>query len=191
MKLLVSILLFLTLATNQLIAEAENPAHNELRALKAELEGAIAKRDMNSLLERLHPNIVVTWYNAEVSRRREGVKEYINRMLFAKNPIVTNFSSKLDVDELTIFYDNTGIAFGKSIDNIELAEGITIDSTNRWTATLYKQDGKWLVTSVHFSTNLFDNPLLNTYKDKMYLFIAVSLVVGLALGYVIRSFKKS
>ena len=110
MKLFASILLSLTLFSHHILAETEDPAHNELRALKAELENSIAKKDMNSLLESLHPNVVVTWYNAEVSRGRAGVKKYIDRMLFSKNPIVTNFSTKLDVDELGFPKGNSSVA---------------------------------------------------------------------------------
>ncbi|MCB1180211.1 MAG: nuclear transport factor 2 family protein [Leptospiraceae bacterium] len=188
MKFLISILFILFLMPNSLFSE--DPTHNELRELKSGLEKAFQEKKLDSLLDLLHPNIVITWHNAEVSRRREGVKKYIDRMIFAENPVVKKFDTKLDVDELTILYDNTGIAFGTSTDKLELTEGTEINSTNRWTATVYKEDGKWQITSVHLSSNLFDNPLLDLYKNKLYLFAIISLLLGIAIGYGIRSFKK-
>ena len=47
---------------------AEDPAHAELRALRDALVDAVNKKDVDALLRHLHPDVVVTWLNAEVSR---------------------------------------------------------------------------------------------------------------------------
>ena len=78
---------------------AEDPAHAELRALRDELVDAVNQRDLPRLLRHLHPDVVVTWQNAEVSRHPDGVRAYLTRMLEGPNSIVQSFSTTVNVDE--------------------------------------------------------------------------------------------
>lgn len=167
---------------------AEDPAHTELRQLKNEFEEVMKKRDIEGLLNLLHPNIVITWHNTEVSRGREGVKKFITRMIFSDSPVVKEFQTDLEVDELTILYGNTGIAFGNSNDNLVLTEGLEIKSKNRWTATLVKEKNRWLVTSAHLSSNLFDNPPLRAAKSSVVFIGVFTLVIGIIIGFGIGKF---
>ena len=73
-------------ATKQVAAAAEDknkedPAHEELRALRKGLVEAIQKNDVDDLLTYLDPDVVVTWQNGEVSRKPDGVKAYYDRMM--------------------------------------------------------------------------------------------------------------
>ena len=170
----------------------EDPAHNELRALRDGLLDAIQKGDIERELTYLHPNVVVTWQNAEVSRGRDGVRAYLNRMLNGPSKIVSDYKLDLNVDELTILYGgDTGISFGGSKEHIGLATGTNIDYPARWSATLVKEDGKWLVASLHASTNLFENPFLATTKRLMYIGCAVALVVGMLVGWLVGRRRKA
>jgi len=170
----------------------EDPAHNELRALRDGLLDAIKKGDVERELSYLHPNVVVTWQNAEVSRGRDGVRAYLNRMLNGPSKIVSDYKLDLNVDELTILYGgDTGISFGGSKEHIGLATGTNIDYPARWSATLVKEDGKWLVASLHASTNLFENPFLATTKRLMYIGCAVALVVGVLIGWLVGRRRKA
>src|SRR5437764_674206 len=63
----------------------EDPAHKELRALKEQLIEAFNKKDMDALLKHVHPNAVVTWQNAEVSRGHDGIRAYYKKMLEGPN----------------------------------------------------------------------------------------------------------
>ena len=98
--------------------------HEELRALRDGLIKATNDSNIDALLGYLHPNVVVTWQNAEVSRGREGVRAYLTRMTSGANRIVNRFQTNPGVDELTILYGgDTGIAFGSSNDHFELVSG--------------------------------------------------------------------
>ena len=170
----------------------EDPAHNELRALRDGLLDAIKKGDVERELTYLHPNVVVTWQNAEVSRGHDGVRAYLNRMLNGPSKIVSDYKFDVSVDELTILYGgDTGISFGKSQEHIGLATGTNIDYPARWSATLVKEDGKWLVASLHASSNLFENPFLATTKRLMYIGCAVALVAGLLIGWLVGRRRKA
>jgi hypothetical protein len=56
-------LLFAFFGTGTLLRAAEDPAHNELRALRTQVIEAITKGDFDSVVRHVHPNVVVTWQN--------------------------------------------------------------------------------------------------------------------------------
>ena len=158
--------------------------HDALRALRARLVTAMNKNDIDGILAELHPNVIVTWQNAEVSRGPGGVRAYLERMTKGPNPIVRGYHADINVDDLTTLYgDNTGIAFGSSVERFDLAGGQSFTLRGRWSATMVRENGRWLLANVHASSNLFDNPLLNAAKKTLYLGIAVGVVVALLIGW--------
>jgi ketosteroid isomerase-like protein len=168
----------------------EDPAHAELRVLRDNLVDAVNKKDVEALLKQLHPDVVVTWQNAEVSRKPEGVRAYLARMLQGPDRIVDDFTTSVAVDELTILHGgDTGISFGTSTDHFKLRSGQSFDLRSRWSATVVRQDNRWVVASFHASVNLFDNPLLNGAKTLAIGSAAGALVVGLAIGFLIARFR--
>jgi ketosteroid isomerase-like protein len=164
-------------------AAREDPAHDELRALRDGLLDALNSGDIEKEISYLHPNVVVTWHDATVSRGRDGVRDYLNRMLTGPDRVVAKYGADVDVDELTILYGgDTGISFGSAVEHFEMKSGRKIDLPARWSATLVKEDGQWLIASLHCSDDLFDNPLLSAAKKLGYGAAGGGLLVGLVLG---------
>jgi ketosteroid isomerase-like protein len=170
-----------------LLAPAEeDPAHAELRTLRDGLLAAMNAGDIEGQLNFLHPNVVVTWHNAEVSRGRDGVRAYLNRQLHGDTKIVEKFGATAKVDELSIIYGgDTAIAFGSADEHFTMTSGLTLDLTGRWSATMVKEGGHWLIASLHTSDNIFDNPLLNKMKALVPWAGCVSLLVGGLVGWVV------
>jgi uncharacterized protein (TIGR02246 family) len=167
-------------------AATDEAAHNELRAFRDGLLDAMNKGDLERELAYFHPNAVVTWHNAEVSRGRDGVRAYLNRMLTGPDKIVESYKGDVNVDELTILYGgDTGLSFGSAVEHFKLADGKTLDLPARWSATLVKEDGKWLIANLHASDNLFDNPVLAMTKRMIYWVGGITLLAGLAAGFVL------
>jgi len=195
MKKLSSTLMFLSLAALPVSSQAppakDEAVHNELRALRDGLIDAMNKGDIERELAYMHPNVVVTWHNAEVSRGRDGVRAYLTRMLSGPNKVVSSYSATVDVDELTILYGgSTGISFGSATEHFKLNDGRALDLPARWSATLVKDGDKWLIASLHASDNLFDNPLLSIAKRTAYWAGGVALLVGLIAGFAIGRRRK-
>ena len=164
----------------------EDPAHNELRAVRDGLLAGMNAGDIDAQLAFLHPNVVVTWHNAEVSRGREGVKKYLDRMLHGLPKVVEKFGTDVQVDELSSLYGgDTAIAFGSAQEHFTLAGGKQFDFTGRWSATLVKDGGKWLVANLHTSDNIFDNPLLNAATKALWPVGGLALLVGVLGGWLI------
>jgi ketosteroid isomerase-like protein len=194
MEKLIAVLMYLSLAALPVSSQAppkDEAVHNELRALRDGLIDAMNKGDIDRELAYMHPNVVVTWHNAEVSRGRDGVRAYLTRMLSGPNKVVSSYSATVDVDELTILYGgNTGISFGNAFEHFKLHDGKMLDLPARWSATLVKDGDKWLIASLHASDNLFDNPLLAIAKRTAYWGCGVALVVGLIAGLAIGRRRK-
>lgn len=162
---------------------AEDPAHNALRALRDGLLDALNQGDIERELTYLHPNVVVTWHDATVSRGRDGVGAYLRRMLEGPEKKVARYGADVNVDELTILYGgDTGISFGSAVEHFEMTGGRTIDLPARWSATLVKDGGQWQIASLHCSDDLFDNPLLSAARKVAYGAGGVGLLVGLVAG---------
>ena len=148
------------------------------------MKDAINKGDVERELTYLHPNVVVTWHNAEVSRGRDGVRAYLNRILNGPNKLVARYTADVEADELTILYTGqTGISFGSATEHFKLANGSTLDLPSRWSATVVKDGDKWLIASLHASDNLFDNPLLSMAKRMTYMAGTGCLVIGVIAGF--------
>ena len=170
----------------------EDPAHNELRALRDGMLDAIKKADIERQLAYLHPNVVVTWQNAEVSRGRDGVRKYLDRMLTGPNRKVASYNVDLTVDELTILYGgDMGVSFGSSKEHIALTDGTRADFPGRWSATLVKEGDRWLVANLHASSNLFENPLLGAMQRWIYIAGGGGLVLGLIAGWLVMRRRRT
>lgn len=164
----------------------EDPAHNELRAMRDGFLAAMNRGDLDTQLTFLHPNVVVTWHNAEVSRGRDGVRAYLDRMLRGPEKRVEKFGAELNVDELSILYGgDTAIAFGSAQEHFTLTSGRAFDFTGRWSATMVREDGKWLVANLHTSDNLFDNPLLNQVRAALPWAGGGGLLAGALSGWLL------
>jgi hypothetical protein len=140
----------------------------------------------------MHPNVAITWQNAEVSRGRDGARAYYQRMLLDKNSVVESLTVNLTVDELAhIFGGSTAVAFGSLGDQYKLRDGMEFNLDSRWSATLVKEGGKWLIASAHGSANVFDNSVMRlALKKVMYWAGGGGLVVGLLVGVVGTLFLK-
>jgi uncharacterized protein (TIGR02246 family) len=164
-------------------AAGENPVHNELRALRDGLLAATNKGDVDAMLSFCHPNIRFTTPDGRLHRGHDGVRKYLDEMMKGPNAYVKSFKADVNVDELTLLYGgDTGIATGTSVDQFEVAGGNKFQLTDRWSATLVKENGKWLVADYHTATGVFDNPLLNLAKRSVYWAGGIGLVLGLAGG---------
>ena len=175
-------------AAGQKAGAAEDPAHNELRALRTEVIDAISKGDIDRVMGRVHTNVVITWQNNEVCRGHQGLREFFNRM---GRDTFKGYTVPPTPDELTILYGgDTGVSFGETVAQYKLL-GKDFELKSRWTATLVKEDGRWLLAGYHVSMNVLDNPLLNAAKGGLYWAAGGALAAGLILGLVLGKRRKA
>ncbi len=182
----------LTISACQLTPSAqpvvpEDPAHQELRALRTNVVDAITHGDFDRTLANVHTNVVVTWQNAEVCRGHDGLRTFFNRM---GKDAFKGYRVPPTPEELTILHGNTGISFGHTVAHYALF-GKDFDFTNRWTATLVKDNGRWQLGAYHVSNNILDNPLLNAAKGALYWGSGATLAIGLVVGFMAGRLSKN
>jgi len=177
MRTLVKLLLILlTLGT---ATAAEDPVHEELRVLRLSILDAINKGDIDGVIKHIHPDAVITWQNSEVCRGHQGLKDFFERM--GKDSF-KGYKVPPTPDELTIFHgENTGISFGETVAEYHLL-GKSYELKSRWTATVVKENGQWLLAAYHISMNVLDNPILTAAKNGLYLAAGVALIIGILIG---------
>jgi ketosteroid isomerase-like protein len=153
--------------------------HAELRALRDRAVDAVNKRDSDALMKELDQNIVFTAMNNEVVHGIAEAKSYYQRMMVGAGRIVDDMKMTIETDRLSDLYENNNVAIAAGSSNVhfKLATGTEFDVPLRWSATVRRADGKWLLVNLHFSANMFDNPLLATLQSSMKW-------VGLACGLV-------
>ncbi len=164
----------------------EDPAHDELRALRAGLVEALNSGDIEAQLRYVHPNVVVTWQNNEVNRGHDGIRAFMEDM---GTDAFQHYVVEPTPDELTILSgDDTGISFGRSVARYNVL-GKEFEFENRWTATLVKENDEWLIASYQVSLNALDNPILNAAKSALYWVGGIGLVVGVIVGMLVGKLR--
>ena len=158
--------------------------HAGLRQLKDTMEQALNKRDLDALVANVDENVVFTTMNGDVARGRQGIRDYFAKMMEGPDKIVDTITSDFEADDLSLFLgEDVAVAFGKSKDHYVLTDGRKLDIAGRWTATLVNKDGRWLVAAFHYSTNVFDNPVLATQRKYLMLGGGAAAVLLALIGW--------
>lgn len=171
-------------------ANADEATHQELRALKVALVDAFNKKDIDKLVEHLHPDVTATWQNGEVTKGPKGVRDYYNRMLVGEKSVVEKIEAAPEVTDIALLFGSphiTATAYGKLNDKYKLRDGTEFNMNSLFSATMVKKDGKWLIVNYHGSTNVFDNEVLKLYVTKSMWWTGgiaggVALILGLLVG---------
>lgn len=166
----------------------EAMTHQELTALRDEAVAALNEQDIDRLLTFVHPDVVFTAPypkpGQEVRRGRTGVKAYFDELFSGPNRRAESVTSEVKVDDTSLIYgEDTAIAWGSSRDTYKMLDGTTFVVPCRWSGTLVREDGKWLIAEFHVSVNMFNNPLLGpAMKYAAWTSGGIAAVAGLLIG---------
>jgi uncharacterized protein (TIGR02246 family) len=191
MKHLLSALLVFCLAAAVSAQEADAPTHNALRQLKTTMEKALNERDLDTIVANVDPHVVFTTMNGDVCRGPEEIRAYFDKMLRAPGHVVKDVKVSFEVDRLTTLYGgDTGIAEGSSKDHYELTDGATFDISGRWTCTMVRNGDRWVIAAIHYSANVFENPIVDRYRKAVMqsgLGAGVAaLIIGMVVGWMMK-----
>ena len=165
-------------------APDEAALHDELRQLRQSMVDALNRNDVEEMLKHLHRNVTFTAMNAEVCRGPEQVRAYFDRMMNGPGRVVESIRVDPQADALSDIYGGqVAVAYGNSRDEYRLTNGLTMQVNSRWTCSLVREGGRWLITSFQSSANIFDNPILGQMKAAIYKVGGVAAVLGLAIGW--------
>lgn len=158
--------------------------HDELRALRATMENAINQGDIETLLQNVEDEVVFTTMNSDVVVGKPAIRAYFDKMSVGPDRVVDKVTTKFIPDAKSILYGNDiAIAYGHTDDHYVLRNGTEFNVAARWSTTMRRSDGRWRVASFHYSTSMFDNPILAAQRKWLGgAAVAGSLVLG-AIGF--------
>lgn len=164
-------------------ADGGDAVRGELLALREAVIRAYEARDIEGVLAHVHPQVVATWQNGFRARGRDAVRKFFDDMMTGESRIVRDVKSRLDVDGAAIRHgDDAAVACGTLIDDFDLASGSRLHLESKWTATLVRLDGRWLIGSFHVSASIFENAVLAAVRSWATRLAVALGVVGLLVG---------
>ena len=138
-----------------------------LRDRLATIESALNDKAFEQVIPLLGEDSVLIFLNAEVARGVEQARAYFDKTLGSSNPILSDYTTKAVVAAPARFIGDIAIADGSTQDTFVFANGSDMVIDTKWTVTLQKQDDDWKILQLQFSSNLFDNPLVNSAKNNL------------------------
>ena len=170
----------------------EAAAHNALRALRDRLVAGVNAKDPDAILADIDDDILFTAMNNEVVHGKDEARAYYARMLVGSQRIVKDMSLTVAVDDLSILMADgeVALAAGSSVADFDMMVGDSFQVPLRWTATLRNTEGGWKVAAIHFSANMFDNPLMGGFRTFAYALAGGLGLLGLLLGWLIGRRRK-
>jgi ketosteroid isomerase-like protein len=166
-------------ATSLRAAETNRDAdHAALRQLRDKAAAAINNLDGKAVTACFAREFAFTTVTQSVLTNEAQVQDYFDRMFKAKDALLVGMKSEPSADILTRFIDeNTGICYGSTKDTYTLKSGEEVTMTNRWSATMVKENGEWKVAMAQVGTDFMHNPVL----DRAAAF-AKKLAIGTGAG---------
>jgi ketosteroid isomerase-like protein len=179
----------------------EDPAHQELRDLRAHMQAAMNSGDVEALLVGVTDDVVFSTMNGDVVRGKDAIRAYFSKMMVGPEAIVSSLSTNFEADDLTQLYGGSlgeppdaGVAFGHSQDSYVLKDGTRLEVQPRWTATMIREPDGWKIASFHYSVSIFDNPILHKMTRSIGVVggagVGFGLILGLLLGYLLGRRKR-
>jgi hypothetical protein len=132
----------------------------EIAALRNGILDAMNKGDLDKMMTYLHPDIVVTWANAEVSHGPAEVRAYYEKMMTGPNKRVESLSATPTIEGRKMYGPDALISYGTLGDKYKLTDGSDFVMNARFSSLLVKDNGRWLIKGFHSSGNIFDNPVM-------------------------------
>jgi ketosteroid isomerase-like protein len=184
-RLLLCLLLFVVATA----AQAQDDAvHDEIRAMRDRAIAAFEARDVEALFAELDDRILFTAMNNETVAGKEALTAYYARMMDGSAGLVSDLQVAFETDALaTLLAGNqAAVASGSVVAGFKMRAGLEFSVPLRWTATLSRDSGAWKIVALHFSANIFDNPIDSALRSYLWLMLAAAVAVGLVAGLLLR-----
>jgi len=109
-------------------------------------------------------------------------------MVGGEHAILRKYLTKAKLGAPAKFYGDIAVADGTTADEFFPWKRGVFKFDSNWSGTMAKIDGQWKLVSLHLSTNVFNNPLLDEYKQTLWYVGAGAFVAGLVVTFVVMRF---
>ncbi|WP_353931577.1 nuclear transport factor 2 family protein [Okeanomitos corallinicola TIOX110] len=140
-------------------------------------------RDFTKVQPYLHPDFTITTVDNQVFHKVPEFETYWNQQF---SNTIEDIKMKFKGDTLRTFLTpEIDVATGEAITTFSFKDGKSADMGVRWTAVLQKLPDKWVIQSLHFSSNLLDNPVLKAAQQVGKMIAIGAGIAGFMLGTLI------
>ena len=175
-------------------ADADPYAEDRQALLKVfrEIEAGINDQNVDRMVAQMHPQATVTWLNGVISRGHDEIKAYYHRMVKADNRYINKYITAAKVGASARFFGNgeVAVADGSMEDEFFPVARAPFKLSSRWTSTSAKIDGQWKVVSLHLSSNVFTNTLIEEATTAAYYTAAGGALGGLVVGWLVGRMRR-
>ena len=154
--------------------------------LVREVEAATNTADAGALKRRAADGVVMISKNGEIVVGHQALADYLDRMIGARASLKAMHSSVRLAGQPLALGERFAVAYGTSHDRYAFAVGPELAITTLWSAGLALEGTEWKVASIHFSFDLFDNPLLAAARRAVWWSAAAGLILGLGCGGILH-----
>ncbi|AUS99846.1 protein kinase [Nostoc sp. CENA543] len=182
-QLLCSILLVLGIwcLPQAALADNQQEINSILQTREIALE-AINNRDFSKVQPYLHPSFTITTVDNQVFHKVPEFEKYWNQQF---SSTIQNIKMNLTGDTVRTFLSpEIVVSSGEALATFAFKDGKAADMGMRWTAVLQKLQDKWTIQSLHFSSNLLNNPVLNAAQGLGRTIAIAAGVGGFLVGVV-------
>ena len=124
---------------------------------------ALNTRNFTKIDPYLHPQFIITTVDNQVFHTTSEFEKYWNQQF---SSTIENIKMQLQGETIRTFLSpEIDVAAGGAITTFSFKDGKSANMALRWTAVLQKLEDKWMIQSLHFSSNLLDNPVLNAARQ--------------------------
>ncbi|MBW4564002.1 MAG: nuclear transport factor 2 family protein [Mojavia pulchra JT2-VF2] len=143
---------------------------------------ALNTRDFSKIEPYLHPSFTITTVDNQVFHKVPEFEKYWNQQ-FSNS--IQDIKMALKGDPVRTFLSSeTVVSAGDAIATFSFKDGNVRTMAMRWTAVLQKLQDKWTIQSLHFSSNLLDNPVLNAAQQVRWIVAVAAGIGGFLLGVI-------
>ena len=168
------------------LAEDREADHNELRTMLRTATEAMNAGNFDALRPLFYDKFSITTVDQQLFTNLDDFKAYYEGLLRGGNARLKSIAFHPEADALTEFVgDNIGLSHGTSTDTYTFTDGDVRTMISRWTATVYKDNGKWKIINLHIGANLLDNPVTAAAKGYVRKAAIIAAVGGLLVGFII------
>lgn len=141
---------------------------------------ALNSRDFSQIKPYIHPTFTITTVDNQVFHNVTAFEKYWKKQLAGP---IKNIQMQLQVDDSRTFLSpQIAVYYGDAFSTFYFADGNMAKMNMRWTAVMQKVQNIWMIQSLHFSSNLLDNPVLNAANLQGKMMMTIAGVGGLVLG---------
>lgn len=178
-----------TSITASAAVNADEPAHEALRQIRATYEQAVATGDLQPLRALFTADTSAVMTLGHEIKTFEELEQHWNYVRGLIGPGGT-YTTKLNPQPSLIFGD-IAVARGTSDDVVKTSEGREFRFNSTWSAVCRRIDGQWKVLRLHASMDPVTNVFATTFLQRAKIIyggggLAVGAIIGLLAGLLLK-----